>query len=218
MLARMPSNTARKHWTRVHALYRYLVDEDVIVKAPTHGIEPPVLTHKAPRVWSMDDLRAMLAACRDEVDRITFYAFALTGMRDGEVRKLSWKPAPDHETSTRAYVDFDADALVITGAKGGKSRNVPLHPLLRAALEERWKHVSTYGFLSREWVYQDYNHSRRVMDRLMKAASSDGSRHVFRKTALTWMDRHGVRDIVAKAIVGHAAQGVTQVHYLSVDD
>jgi len=228
LLEQFHTNTARKHWVRTGALYRYLLAEEVIEKNPTIGIELPILTKKAPRTYAMQDFRRMLKACTSSLDRLIFFAFVFTGMREGEVMALAWKPAPDHDRETRSFVDLEHGYIVITGgkgARGGKDRNIPIHPLLEkelrlylsydGAIEEKWIPLVTY---KEEWLFSDRQVVRRTMRRLFKESSTPGAEQQIRKTVLTWMDRHGVRPVVAKGIVGHTGDGVTENHYLATDD
>jgi integrase len=224
-------NTARKVWVRVGALYRYLVNEDLdgigIDRNPMAGIELPKLKMKLPVVWTMDDLRKMQAACQSNVDRVVFYAFALTGMRESEVRAFAWRPAPADEETVRAYVDLDADAIVITATKQDKARAVPLHPLLRAEIEA--VHGDPFVWAESmsgtdavdgdgEWFFPDKQVTVRVMRRLLKAASTAGHEHQFRRTFVTWMDEAGIPESVRNSITGHTNKTVEAKHYLAIKD
>lgn len=222
LLEQFHTNTARKVWVRVGALYRYLLVEEAIDKNPMLGIELPKLKQGLPRVYSPDDLRQMMAACESNADRVILYSFIFTGMRESEVKAMAWHPARKDEDGVRAHVDLEADAIVITGAKTNTNRAIPLHPLLRTELEaaqgvlsEDWKNVvRTDGV----WLFPDKQIVVRVMRRLLKASSTPGFEHQFRRTMLTWMDEAGIADSVRHAIAGHAAKGIEAKHYLSVSD
>jgi integrase len=229
ILGRSKGNTPVLHWTRVVALHRFLLVEEIIERNPCLGIEPPRRKVQPPTIFTADDLRRMMAACRDNTDRVALYAHIFTGMREGEVQALSLRPARPGEEDVRAYIDFEADCIRITSVKGGKSRNVPLHPLLRKELQARrpdpdvsmnvWMEFEKSGeWFSDEWVFPNRKDARNRMVRLMKASTTPGGEHQFRRTMLTWMDEHGVTDSVRHALVGHAGKGVEQRHYLSVSD
>jgi integrase len=223
LLERFHTNTARKCWVRVGALYHYLLVEDAIDRDPTLGIELPKLKQRPPRVYTTKDIRQMVEACQSNLDRVVLYAFVFTGMRESEVKALAWRPAPADEDDVRSYVDLDADAIVITSAKQDKSRAVPLHPLLRAELAAAQNDPVVWAEgggvnVDGDWLFPERQLVVRVMRRLLKASSTPGCEHQFRATMLTWMDENGVSDSVRHAIAGHAAKGIEAKHYLAVKD
>jgi integrase/recombinase XerD len=115
-------HTSRLTVTRGFARYLHAIDPTVEVPAP--GLLPERPRRATPFLYSEQQIAGLLAACdtlrtphRAATYRILFGLLAVTGMRVGEAIGLD-------------RLDFDDahGAVIVRGAKHGKSRELPLHP------------------------------------------------------------------------------------------
>ena len=115
----------------VRGFARHVASLNPKTEVPPHGILPPLKRAK-PYVYSDAEINALLAAALalppgDGLRRWTYHCFfgllAVTGLRLSEAIGLQ-----------RDEVDLEAGVLTVRQSKFGKSRLVPLHPTVRAAL------------------------------------------------------------------------------------
>jgi integrase len=121
---------ARPGWKRetrksvratVRAFYKWAVTTGRLSENPARGL-PPLRAHRGLPRPTPDDVLAVALARGDARDRAMILLAALAGLRCFEIATLR------DECITEAE-------LRIVG-KGGKERVIPLHPVLRAALDE----------------------------------------------------------------------------------
>jgi integrase len=148
--------TVSNHISVLSSLFAHAVKRGLADHNPCEGIEPIQDTPDEMRFWSRDESEAFLAAM-DEVDHrwTTFYATALyTGLRLGELFALRWDDVdfrsgqvhvrqsmfwePKQGRSRRSYL--------ITTPKSGRSRTVPMPPVLSDRLK-------AYRHLRGPWVF-----------------------------------------------------------------
>lgn len=103
---------------------RYLHAIDATVEVPAADLLPERPRRATPFLYSDEEIAALLAACetlrtphRAATYRILFGLLAVTGMRVGEAIGLD-----------RADFHDGHGALIVRGAKNGKSRELALHP------------------------------------------------------------------------------------------
>jgi integrase len=107
----------------------WLAAEEEIPADQLTGMSPPKLDDKITPVFTDDQLRALLAACkdrelRDKRDEAIIRLMVETGARAGEILALQM-----------ADVDLAAGMAVIHRGKGGKGRRVPFGPRTGAAID-----------------------------------------------------------------------------------
>lgn len=145
---------------------------------------------------------AAVRGLEDSDARRLLLALALTGCRKEELR-----------LAESAWWDRGRQVLTIPAAvaKGHKDHAVPVTPALAALLGE------TEGCR-----LFDVGEStlRTAVDQVARAVGIKWTCHDLRRGLVTSAVRLGVPELIVKRLVGHAAEGVTQRHYLrlSVDD
>jgi integrase len=105
-----------------HALNRRMIDHN-----PMAFTSRPKLIDKAPQIFTVDELRALLeAAATSEPDVLPMLAIgAFAGLRDAEIRRLHWEEVD----LTRGHIEVTA-----AKAKSARRRIVPIQPNLTAWL------------------------------------------------------------------------------------
>ncbi len=114
----------------VRGFARWLKTIDPATEVPPCGIWPSTSPRPTPRIWSKDEIWALLEAARQLVPALRgatyehlFGLLAATGMRIGEALLLE-----------RGDVDLETGVVTVRDGKFGRTRLVPLHPSVTGAL------------------------------------------------------------------------------------
>jgi integrase len=151
----------------ISVLFGFAADEGMIDSNPVLRVKKPKLVDKAPEIFSVDELSALLNAANtvapDVVPMLAIGAFA--GLRESEIKRLHW-----------SEVDLRRGFVEVTAAKAktAKRRIVRIQPNLA-----QW--LSRYSGVSGAVVP---GNSRKKLDSVRKAAglqrwSQNGLRHSF---------------------------------------
>jgi integrase len=151
----------------IGVLFSYAEHRGIIDRNPILRTAKPKLIDKAPDIFKVDELRALLeAATRTAPDVVPMLAIgAFAGLREAEIQRLDW-----HEIDlVRGHIEVKA-----AKAKSARRRIVPILPNLAAWLRPYSKmegHVVPAG-------------ARKKLDRARKAAEllkwpNNGLRHSF---------------------------------------
>jgi len=214
-----PATVARR-FRSLQQLYRWLDDEDEITISPMAKLRPPHVPVQPPDVLTLDERKAIVAACRDrngvgsngragkfEARRDTAMILMLltNGVRAGELMGLHVE-----------HVHLDVPSVVVLG-KGGRYRNVPLLPPAADALDKylrvrrRHKHADSHAlWLGERGALTDAG-LRQLLERRCEAA---GIRHVnphlFRHTWAHTRKSGGMSDEELMALGGWRTQQMLQ--------
>jgi integrase len=122
----LSASTRKGYLAAIRELWRYAARSEFVDRDPTFGVETPKIKHKPGVHLNRDQLRKFLDVRGRERDRVQAYLLVFTAARAGEIRALRWED-----------VDFVGQQITLHG-KFGKTRCVPIHPELNAALY-RWQ-------------------------------------------------------------------------------
>ena len=169
--------------------WRYLVD------SPARGVKRLRLENRRTRVLSVNEQRALLAACVGRSAKLeTLLRLALiTGARIGELLMLRWEDCQD------GYLTF-------WQTKNGKVRRIPITETIAALLASRRR--------IHPWVFTNVRTGKpyttiakafgRALDRA-KITTGDVTVHTLRHTALSRMVERGLDDYTVMSISGHSS-------------
>lgn len=107
---------------------------------PAASAEPPSIPHQERAVPGAQDVEALLAACRDDIDLRDLVLLAdQTGARAGEVCGIRWADVnlETGEVAIRRAIADPGGEIIVKSTKGRKVRVVPVGPVLVAALKAR---------------------------------------------------------------------------------
>lgn len=193
---------------------RYEVDEDIL------DLAPPILLKKEPTVYHIAQVRRVLAACNPAVptEDVLVRLLVGSGIRRSEVCGLA-VTAPDGlpdlmvDSMQRGRVELRVrwDA----GAKGRRSRRVPITPKLAAALkryEARQRPDTDYPQLLISEHGRPYEVAGidSLMDRLQARVGFRVHAHAFRHTFATVATKLGWNFEHLRAAMGHADYAILQ--------
>jgi len=191
---RHPS-TLHAYVSDLRSFYGWAAARGLVAVSPADGLGPVRVPPLVPRPVTTVELRAVLGCAVSDNERRAVLLAALAGLRCGEIARLAW-----------VDVDRSTGALRVLG-KGGRTRLVPLHPLLAVALGPAGTGAvvrSTWGQpLTPDGV-------SRMGRRLFREAGVDGGLHRLRHWFGTAVQRDG-HDVLATArLLGHASVATTQ--------
>jgi integrase len=127
---------------------------------------------------------------------------AYTGMRRVEISRLTW-----------ADVNFAGNTIRILG-KGGKLRNIPIHPALGEVL------IGSPPVPGQAVLRGRGGKPLSVtsLDRMMRELSSTARMHDFRRTVASSLYANGVRSDTIDRILGWAPREVRSRYYVKIAD
>lgn len=209
-------STQSRHVALVGALYNHAHKDGLIRLNPAWKLSEaiPKVELEEPRIYTPNEIRAMLGAIQTELEERMLYSLLLTGCRAFELRKLRWQQSDMAD----CWVDSENQQLRIKG-KGSKVRFVPIHGILMDKLYE-WRQkdghqqfvfVSGWGRGISSTTWQN------TLDALIARAGIENppSRpsHACRRTLNTSLTRANVRPDVLDAIFGWANTGIRTKFY-----
>ena len=188
---------------------------------------PTRVTDDRPNSLTVEDLRSCLAAAKKEppeVNAMLVVAF-FSGMRFGELTALQWNDV--QEDLGLILVRRSQYRGKVTTPKTGKTRSVPLHPLMAAALRDHRRLLVAQGrpvmgtallFPNESGRFHYPTFVRKALKRVLGAAgiSKHLSPHGMRRTFNNLMRRAQVDRAVLHATIGHSSDAMTE-HYSHVD-
>jgi integrase len=220
-------------WLRVlKTLIRDAVGDLEIERDPTFRVKsisalPTRVTDDRPNSLTADELRRVLdAAAGEPADIVAMCALGFfTGMRFGELAALEWNDI--REDQGLIYIRRSQWHGKVTTPKTGKTRSVPLHPIVVDALAAHRRSLvegkvvdltPRLVFPNEKGGYHYPLYLRAALRRILDAAGLEKhlSPHGMRRTFNNLMRRAHVDRAVLHATIGHSGDDMTE-HYSHVD-
>jgi integrase/recombinase XerD len=195
-LDRWAAQTRASYRATLVAWWRWMVETDVVARNVAELVSRPRLPKRGPRPVRTADLQAALAAST-ALERPILVLGAFAGLRASEIAALRF-----------ADVDLEGGWLTVVDGKNGKTRTVPLHPSVAAALSDGprkgWVVSSAAGArLTRQAVcYRVHSAFERV--------GSDATTHRLRHWFATEVARRDFR--AARELLGHESFATTAIY------
>lgn len=134
------------------------------------------------------------------------------GLRVSEVLGLKWSDIYDDTIHIRRQ----NYRMTIKDPKVGSSRDVPLHPIIKEALEDVPRQ-GDYIFCTKSGRLIDYHNFEHSLARAYKKAGIEHKKfHAFRATFITNLCRAGARLEVASKLAGHQNVNITAKYYTEI--
>lgn len=182
----------------LRGFYRWAVRRGLIEQDPTLDIPGFKVPDGVPRPIDENSLHIAMSRAEGKT-RLALLLGAFAGLRIAEIASL-------HSDNITAL------GLIITG-KGGKTRRVPIHPILAAELE----HIDGWAFPSPRWPEQPACTewiALRLKRVLPKPFTAHSLRHRFATRAYAT-----TRDLrVVQTLLGHTSADTTQRYVAIYDD
>ena len=190
----------------------YPIDERIL------DLVPPRVPLKEPTVYHITQLRQVLDACNPAVptEELVVRLLVGSGMRRAEVCGLAVRGPdglPDLMTDSLQRGRVELRVRWDAGAKGRRSRRVPITPRLAAAVkryEARYRRETDAPYLLINEHGQPYEGGgiKSMMDRLQERVGFHVHAHAFRHTFATVVTKLGWNFEHLRAAMGHAEYGM----------
>jgi len=192
------AKTVNDYVNVLQQIYRYAKDLNLLQQNPAEKIkrlkESP---EKLPRFLSKKEVSGILKHSNDFYKNL-FQFFLYTGMRRDEVRFLEWS-----EIDLKNKIIRLGNKENFT-TKSGKSRNIPMHPIVEKILKKR-PQDTTLVFESPEGGEFGRGTWRTVLLQAAKRANvKDVTLHTFRHTFASWLVMEGVDLNTVRELLGHS--------------
>jgi len=203
---KLSPRTINKHVTVLGTMLNWAVQNQLIPANPIRGVRMlPHISTKPQRALSEEEIAELLLAADDETRSVWIF-FLETGMRKGEVARLTW-----------ADLDFESDMIRIRPeiAKSKKGRSIPMSNRVKALLEDRLNsdpaEPSSPVFSSiRGRPF--YTQALAVFHADVEAAGIDPEGvhiHGLRRTFATRLIRAGADPKTVQTLLGHSTLNLT---------
>ena len=212
----------------LRGLFRSAVKNNLCDKDPSEDISPPKKLPPAPKVFSRDDVAALLDYCPSH--RYGYYVEALlyTGLRIGELCALTWNDV-DLEAGTLTISKTLAVAERVAGQKGriyevkdstktGHARTVVLDAV-GIALFRTIPRTGIYLFTSKKYAFATPDMFRHRYDKVFDEMEADTGKsiprlspHKCRHTYATYLLNGGANIRAVQDQLGHAKITTTEIY------
>lgn len=230
---RMPSaTTARIYRKSVSPLFSWAVEMGWIRTNPFFGVKLPRATKRQVRVYSSEEFRRMLEACRHIGDPLRWIAILLlartTGMRKSAIQNLTRDEINFEDEIITVREKFNTEATWHWQLKDREERILPLLPVVSRILREvlstvpipqpyvilkptRYYHLiecRRFGCLTDDMQIRPLSNFDRIFRKIKKRAGVKGRFHDLRSTCLTGLaDDLNPQELML--IGGHSDIGTT---------
>ena len=188
--------------------------------SPAHGVRPPRLPPPRNRALSLEEARRLLAACRDDRERLLLWLTLGLGLRLGEACGVRWADIEEgrmlvgHQVQRMPPSFRIADTQFYHDAapKGGQKRVLPVVQPLADILERVKEDRGEVGYvlIGRRGQHLSPRSAEYVIEVLaLKAAVGPLRLHDLRHSAATFLAAAGVDAKTRMLLLGHRS---VQVH------
>lgn len=203
LLGKWKPATAHNRFRGLQRFFRWYadVDRDGTFRSPMDRMKPPRLPEYQPRVLSLDELRAILEACKgrafeDRRDAALVRLFFNTGARRAEIANLRYSPADPGDRD----LSLNRGTVRLFG-KGSRERFVSIDDKTVGSLEEylraRRSHPSAdepWLWLGRKGRLTDSGIAQAIRDRGLQAGIEGLHPHELRHSWRHHADRSGLSE------------------------
>jgi integrase len=210
--------TIRNYLVALKTAFGWAVEQKLLPALPTF---PAVrVPKKKPQPVAAESFERLLAKAPDDLWRAFFLCGWYAGLRFSEALYLEWGPNDRHP-----WVDFGRNRVVLPAvfAKSAEDQTVPLHPVLRAALEALPRGTARRVFLfpsSRPGQVLKWRTVSWRIKELAKAAGVKLTMHKLRKgfgCRIAQQLGKGNAPVLHE-LMRHSSMQITMDYYASVDD
>jgi integrase len=195
--------------TALRQAYRIAVADGLLKRDPTEGIRAPKAEAIERRYLSWPELRALA----DENTDCTALVWLLgtVGLRLGEAVGLQARDVQDRRLNIRRQVTMQDGRQVVGPPKGGKAREVPILPWVRAMLPTEGRKPDEWLFLGARGgrLNADYFRADIFKPAALAAGLGDLDPHELRHTAASLAIASGADVGVVQRMLGHASASIT---------
>ena len=189
----------------IRAWHRWLVRTQRRPDDPTLIATPPKVPRGHPRPVANEHLTVLLASHLYRRTRCMVLLAAYAGLRVGEIAAIRGE-----------HVDTIVNSISILG-KGGKCRQVPLHPLLQRAAQQMpprtwWFPSWTGNYRYRAGGPVLANSVSACISKAMDRAGVPGTPHALRHWFGSALRESGVDSLVIKELMGHESLATTAIY------
>lgn len=186
----------------VSALYAWGVESEWVDANPTARISPLPGGHFP--AWTPETTATALDVLPEHLRRLVLLAL-YTGQRRGDLCRLGWS-------------NYDGARIRLTQGKTGTPLVIPVHPVLKAAMDTWERKATTILVNARGWPWKPGTAShgmKLAIDRL--GLPTGWNIHGLRKLAAANLAEAGCSAMEIAAITGHKTLGMIQFYTKSAD-
>jgi len=166
--------------------------------------EMPRVEQKRKPVLTTDDIRRVLAACKQPRDSALVLLLLDTGLRASELLALAWDD-----------IDISSGIVRVDRGKGGKARTVVIGANTRRALLKYRRTTAPEG----EKIFRLKRAGLRMaLQRIGDRAGLHLNPHKFRRTYATMSLKNGINPLHLQALMGHSSLEMTRQYITMIDD
>jgi len=204
----------QKHWksstlaTNLYAIrsfYRWMKEEDIIIKSEADKLKAPKQEKRKPKDMSQVELEQIRESCSNLRERSLIEMFLSTGSRLSEIARLDI-----------GDIDFEKQKIKVFG-KGKKERLVFLSDTaiyyLKKYIESRKDNINALFVTQKGKVTRLCNRSiQKIIEDIKKKSGVYVHCHKFRHTFASNLARKGVDLAIVKELMGHTSIDTTMIY------
>lgn len=186
----------------VSAMYAWGIENEWVTSNPTARIKPLPGGHFA--AWTADAAARALDEMPEHLRRLVMLAL-YTGQRRGDLCRLAWS-------------NYDGARIRLTQGKTGAALVIPVHPVLKAAMDQ-WPRVATTILVNaRGWPWKPESASKGMKEAIDRLGFPPGwNIHGLRKLAAANLAEAGCSAHEIAAITGHKSLAMLTLYTASAD-